>query len=232
MNHLDFLKVYTNSWGKKRIGNVHGDGGYVVVDIPDARYDILLSGGIDRDISFEVEFVNLYNTKCVAFDHTINNLPWESQNITWVKKAISHTNTENSTNLIEYIEQYNNIFLKMDVEGGEYDLFSVLPETCMQKIDQIVVEYHYPWGNQHMMNIIEKVNNTHTILHAHANNCCNLVEYGGVIVPQVFELTYVRKSLLNGSNITSNTLAIPSSHDRPNIIGKADWELNHYPFVW
>lgn len=232
MNHLDFLKVYTNDWSKKRIGNRECDGGYIVVDIPNVHYDILLSGGIERDITFESEFQSLYNTKCIAFDHTIDKLPENAQNIEWVKKAITQTNTNTTTNLIEYINQYNKIFLKIDIEGGEYDLFTALSEDHIQKIDQMVVEFHSPWGYENRMNILKKLHNTHVILHAHGNNCCEGLNYGGAIVPLIFELTLVKRSLVNTTTLVANKLPIPGPLDRPNVPHRPDWVLSGYPFVW
>ena len=39
------------------------------------NYDVLLSCGIANDDTFEHYFVNKHNTKCFAFDGTINNIP-------------------------------------------------------------------------------------------------------------------------------------------------------------
>lgn len=232
MNHLDFIKVYSNEWPKIRLGNKECDGGYVIKDIPAAKYDILISGGIERDITFESEFYSLYNTRCVAFDHTINKLPDNAQNIEWIKKAITQTNSDTTTNLIEYIETYNNIFLKLDIEGGEYDLFNILIQEYIQKIDQMVVEFHSPWGNENKMNILKKIHNTHVILHAHGNNCCDGLNYGGAIVPLIFELTFVNRNLINADTLAANTAPIPGPLDRPNVPQRPDWVLDGYPFVW
>jgi FkbM family methyltransferase len=52
----------------------------------------------------------------------------------------------NSTTLINYLAQnnINNIsFLKMDIEGGEYDVFFNLANEDFLKIEQIAMEYHF-----------------------------------------------------------------------------------------
>jgi hypothetical protein len=53
MDH--FLTIYKSQYEKKRVGNDF-DGGYIICDIS-CNYDILLSGGIGGNISFENDFV-------------------------------------------------------------------------------------------------------------------------------------------------------------------------------
>jgi hypothetical protein len=66
------LTVYKSPYEKKRVGRAN-DGGYVLCDIPNIEYSILLAGGIECDISFEEDFLNKYpNTICNAYDGTIN----------------------------------------------------------------------------------------------------------------------------------------------------------------
>ena len=51
---LDFLEVYSSyPYNKTRIGK-DNDGGYIICD--DLSYDLLLSCGIEKDISFEEKF--------------------------------------------------------------------------------------------------------------------------------------------------------------------------------
>ena len=72
------LTVYQCPYPKLRIGK-NNDGGYIIVNIPDIKYDIIISGGISDDITFETDFVNKYGVECVAFDGTIQRLPAEGQ---------------------------------------------------------------------------------------------------------------------------------------------------------
>ena len=60
---------------------------------------------------------------CAAFDGTINNYPYEyTKNITFYKRNIAPFKSENTANLSYFTDNYNDIFLKMDIEGSEYDL--------------------------------------------------------------------------------------------------------------
>ena len=124
----DFL-VYKCQYEKKRIGK-DNDGGYVIAELPGA-YDILISGGISNDISFERQFLDRYPPihKCYAFDGTINALPDSDERITFIKKNLGAHNTESLCNLNDYLTQGSNIFMKIDIEGHEFRLFpAILPE--------------------------------------------------------------------------------------------------------
>jgi hypothetical protein len=80
------LTVYECPFEKKRLGRDY-DGGYIIADIPDIKYSILLAGGIETDISFEEDFIKKYpNVKCFAFDGTIDKLPTDNSNIIFIKK--------------------------------------------------------------------------------------------------------------------------------------------------
>ena len=64
----NLLTCYKCPYEKIRVGKDF-DGGYVICNIPDVKYDFLLSCGVADDISFEEEFCNIYtNAQCTAYD--------------------------------------------------------------------------------------------------------------------------------------------------------------------
>ena len=105
------LTVYKSPFRKLRLGKDY-DGGYIIAEIPNVSYTTLLAGGIERDISFEEDFINKYpNVKLFAFDGTIDNLPKENSNIVFIKKNIGFENNEHFTNLHDIINTNDSIFL-------------------------------------------------------------------------------------------------------------------------
>ena len=114
------LTVYKSPFPKLRIGKDY-DGGYIICDIPDIKYDILIAGGVADDISFEEHLCNKYDLKCIAFDGTVyctlNNT--SHKYITFISKNIGPIIDNENTNLFPLINEYNEIFLKMDREGAE-----------------------------------------------------------------------------------------------------------------
>ena len=80
------LTVFKSPFEKKRLGK-DNDGGYIIAEIPNIKYTTLLAGGIDDDISFEEDFLKKYAVdNAYAFDGTINKLPKENTQITFIKK--------------------------------------------------------------------------------------------------------------------------------------------------
>jgi hypothetical protein len=68
---------------------------------------------------------------------------------------------------------------------------------------------------------------THYAIHIHGNNC------GGSTnnIPDVVEITYIRKNSINCEpNLNNTALPIPEL-DFPNNLNNQDYDLNFYPFV-
>jgi lipopolysaccharide biosynthesis glycosyltransferase len=177
------------------------DGGYIIADGFD--YDLFISCGIANDIRFEESFLDIYKTKCIAFDGTIESLPPHRNNIEWIKKNIGYINSTNITNLKEYIQNNKKIFLKMDIEGSEFNWIDSMSEEELENFSQIVIEFHWPF-DIYRMNMLKKLNTTHYIIHVHGNNGPGLYnirnishDYIDIDIPEVFEVTYVNKKLFN-----------------------------------
>lgn len=231
---LTCLQVYNFS-NKIRLGK-QNDGGYVIGDL-NGKYDAYFSCGVSNEESFTEDFLNNYDiskSNCFAFDGTINDYPYQyTTSINFIKKNIGYFNNNKTTNLLEHIQPYENIFLKMDIDGGEYSWFTALTEDDLNKFKQITMEMHGINDDDYdipffiKVNILKLLNKTHYIIHAHGNN--HRGEVNGV--PDVIELTFVRKDyfseipLLNFDPLPSPTLDFPNSRCRP------DLDLNFYPFV-
>jgi hypothetical protein len=185
------LQVYKIN-NKIRLGRPH-DGGYVIADGFD--YDLFIGCGIKDDDSFEHDFLEKYqNISCLAFDGSINSIPHSHPNISFFKKFISYKNDDKYTNLHNEIHNFNNIFLKMDIEGGEYAWFYTLSPQQIYKFKQIVIEIHYPFEEVKWY-IIDKLASSHYLVHFHGNNCRKTRKINNIEIPEVFECTYIRKDL-------------------------------------
>ena len=227
---LNALTMYECN-DKKRIGNKY-DGGYIIMDTGKEKYDFLLSGGVGGDIGFEKEFTKKYNVECMVFDGECNKaeeLCRNEERITFVKKNISNINDENTTNMKEYINQYNDIFLKMDIEGYEFPFLSVLTLEEMKKLKQITLEFHFPSTEQHWI-ILNKITKTHYLIHYHANNNNYvLFNINHNSIPAVFECTYIRKDCLE--NPPLNKEVLPTKLDNKNSFNKLDYIIDVPPWV-
>ena len=234
MKVLEVLKVHQFD-NKIRFG-ANNDGGYVI-GVLGGKYDCYISAGISNEESFSRDFITKYNMNeynSFAFDGTINGYPYDyTTNISFVKKNINCFNDSYNTNLYPLIEKYNNIFLKMDIEGGEYPWLLNITEEQLSKFKQIVIELHGitndSWGcsNADKIVCLEKLLKTHYIVHAHGNNHGPVYEN----VPDTIELTYINKNYFT-SIPPPNTQPFPIPNlDFPNNSQPNDIPLHFYPFL-
>jgi len=232
------LTVYKSPFPKLRLGKPN-DGGYVIADISDVKYSILLAGGISNDISFEEDFIAKYNTPCIAFDGTINALPKNHPGIKFIQKNIGGLMNSRSkfikkpstavTNLHNLIAVHNDIFIKMDIEGGEIPWIKSLSDDQMNKLAQIVMEFHRPFTHNEV-DVFNKINRNHVLIHFHGNNCSRVRLYKGLVIPTVFECTYIHKKFFTATP-ELNTEPIPTPLDMQNTVKKNDIYISYPPFV-
>jgi hypothetical protein len=234
MNNLELLRCY--HFDKKiRLGQ-NGDGGYVLGDL-EGGYDLYISAGVSDEESFSRDFINKYNmdyNNSVAFDGTIEKYPYNyTKNITFIKKNINSFKDEKNANLSYFTDNYNNIFLKMDIEGGEYPWLLSISEEQLSKFKQIVFEFHginddtFNYSYDDKGKCLEKLSNTHYLIHVHGNNFSSVTNN----IPDVIELTYInKKCCINVPEFNKEPLPI-NNLDYPNFSIKNDIDLNFYPFV-
>ena len=232
--NLELLKVY-NFDKKVRLG-VNWDGGYVIGELDNPNYDCYISAGIENEESFSASFIEKYDMNeynSFGFDGTIEKYPYQYTNkISFIKKNINAYNDNYNTNLDYLINKYDNIFLKMDIEGGEYPWLLSLDENKLSKFKQIVMEFHgitndgWGWSNFDKATCLEKLADTHYIIHAHGNNYSFSVNG----IPDVIELTFINKKYFNTiPELNKQNLPIENI-DFKNNINLDEHYLNHYPF--
>ena len=222
------LTVYKSPFTKLRLGKDY-DGGYIIAEIPNIKYTTLIAGGIETDISFEEDFINKYSdVRAYAFDGTINNLPKENSKITFIKKNIGYENTDLLTNIHDIVNANECIFVKMDIEGGEIPWLESLSNEQMNKFEQIVMEFHWPFSPREI-DAFDKINKNHYLIHFHGNNCCGIINHCGVNIPNVFECTYLHKKYFT-TIPELNTDLIPGILDMKNT-NKDEIYINYTPFV-
>ena len=116
----------------------------------------------------------------------------------------------------------------MDIEGGEIPWIKSLNIGQMNRFEQIVMEFHFPFSDNEI-DVFDKINTTHYLIHFHGNNCCGLRNHNGVIIPNVFECTYLHKKYFTNP-LELNKELIPSNLDMKNT-GNDEIYISHPPFV-
>ena len=195
---------------KVRIGNLDGDGGYVVLDSNfGSKY--ILGYGVDRDVSFENELTEKYGMKGFVFDHTIQEVPNVSSNVTYLPEGIGSSVAPPLFTLENHVSRFvpdgESFILKMDVEGCEWD---VLRTADLSRVTQLIIEFHDLQAAP--LEVVSKLNETFYLAHIHGNNCHNQpwVQIDRVHkMPRYLECTYVRKDLVSGATLDLDDFPVP-----------------------
>ena len=255
---LDELVVFeTSLYNKVRVGNSN-DGGYVILDIYSEnlncdkhKIDSCYGYGVGNNINFEIDLMNRFNvSNCYLYDHTVSieGLP---ANIKYFKEGLSHYKYGDLNTLENQVKNNSqnsphskDLFLKMDVEGYEWLSLLSTPNNILERFNQIVLEVHWLETDNNAtidqkLEFFHKMNSLFYLVHIHANNCSNLINLkkgdslNRITLPNVLELTYVRKDILSMkpySTIYKSLSKFPTVYDAPNDPMCKDIEFNFYPY--
>ena len=142
---IEQLKLYDVKSPKVRLGN-EWDGGYVAPQIILDSSASLFSYGVGSDISFEIDYVRKTNKPSFSYDHTVEGagIPHDLQHLMVFKKeGLSYQKETDLDTFFAHYEQSGikeQVFLKMDIEGGEINILRTLSQKNLDKISVISIE--------------------------------------------------------------------------------------------
>jgi hypothetical protein len=227
---INQLKVY-NVGEKVRLGSPH-DGGYVLSKKAIEVSSCLFSYGIEDDITFDQDYIKLTQNKVYGYDHTINHIHTDYPELfTLYKKGISGTTQEETGNFLEHYRELglsNRVLLKIDVEGCEFEWFeNTNISELAQVVTGIVIEFHELYNHEfrdRFILILEKLNEYFYIHHVHGNNHSSFFNYNGYDIPNVIELSFIPKDLVEGQPELDDQ-SFPTTLDAPNNAEVIDFNL-------
>lgn len=130
-----------------------------------------------------------------------------------------------STNCIDVndiLKQLGNdhVYLKMDIEGAEYDvLTSILNHK--RSIVGMAIEFHDMTTDPCNLQQIERILEFYYVSHIHVNNVSELNIHG---IPNVVEISFVRKDLVPAPQFFSGTTyRLPI--DSPCVLSRPDYSI-------
>ena len=207
-----------------RIGR-DNDGGYIMLNDFN-QGGIAYSFGISDEVSWDKDMARR-GYDVFMYDHTIKKLPEENSRFHFFRQGLSSSkNNSEQLKTLEYFIKQNNhdnqsdMILKMDVEGAEWGfLESVKPETLSQ-FSQLTFEFHDIINRQSLKKyslyfILRKINETHQLIHLHANNNGAYITVGGKNFCSLFEVTYVLRDKYKF--VSDYDVNLPLKLDMPNI---------------
>ena len=219
-NKQDFSRFLTSLKIKKsdihfdRIGSKN-DGGYLVPRLK-SKFDLLISGGLAQNIDFETEFAQS-GSKVIAADFSIAKLPKQHPNITFLPKYVGEKTSLNTLSIDdlseEALKKARQPILKLDIEGSEWK--ALLSASSLNQFAVLVVEFHWleetsgAAALHTAMSVFQKILHQFELVHVHANNFAPNVQLHDVLLPSVFEATFLNKRCV------TEAVLVPEGSERP-----------------
>jgi glycosyltransferase involved in cell wall biosynthesis len=221
--------------GKKvRLGGPQ-DGGYVV---PDAALtcDAVLSIGVGGDVSFDLALAD-HGARVLQFDHTVAQSPTPHGNFTFHRLGWGAKSSGNFLALADMRRRLGDrgakrTMLKFDIEGAEYPIFEALSADDLADFAVIVCELHNlarlsdPEAFDTFHRCVTKLTQHHAPVHLHPNNYGPMVLVEGIAIPDVIEVSLLRRDL--DVFPSPSREPIPGPFDRPNHPNQPDLVLTAF----
>jgi hypothetical protein len=222
---------------KRRVGGP-SDGGYVMLDDLD-RIGVCYSLGVGPDVSWDMEMAER-GSLVLQYDHTVENAPATHPNFRHFRIGITHDEAlAPDTKRLDTLLRENghadrdDMILKVDIEGYEWDSLEVLNSSTFARFRQIVAEFHgmrfleIDSFRQRARRLFSTLRQTHEVIHVHGNNFAGLHIVNGIPIADCIELTFVDRRF--HSFIPCHE-CFPGGLDFPNDANRPDLFLGSFSF--
>lgn len=182
-----------------------GDGGYLVPNDLDG-IQTCFSPGVCEISGFEKDCAER-GMKVFMADRSVDGAAAQHPLFHFTKKYVGVTTNDDFMTMDNWIasslpENTSDLLLQIDIEGFEYEVFLAMSDALMQRFRIIVVEFHQVdmlWSNPFFRvasRAFDKILQTHACVHIHPNNCNPALRLGGLEIPRVMEMTFLRRDRL------------------------------------
>ena len=163
------------------------------------------------------------------FDHTLGIDSYSDGFINFYNEGLGfEKNCKDFKQHYVDVQKSGDIFLKIDIEGGEFDFFEKTDiDFLMSKANGLCLEFHYIEYPENMFKfceIMQKLNNDFTLVHLHGNNNAGVFEYSGFFIPTILEMSFLNKKLINLEFQDDDRYPI-AFLDSPNTLARNDYDL-------
>lgn len=212
-----------------RVGG-NNDGGYL---IPNDLDDIetCFSPGVDVTASFEKDLLGR-GIKSHLADASVDGAPDGLEVASFEKMFLGGVADDTHITLDQWTRRSGGYIgdwiLQMDIEGSEYETILAASPNTLRRFRIIAMEIHNTshWFNPVAWGCVgtffEKILADFYVVHNHPNNNCPFIDVNGILIPTVFEMTFLRK---DRSQALGYVEQFPHPLDQPNVLDKPDRPL-------
>lgn len=214
-----------------------GDGGYLM---PDDLGGIAacFSPGTNNYKGFEDRLARDYGIKSFMCDRSSDVEKFRTPLIDGMqffeKKWLDVERSDDALDIDEWVRDSapgdSDLILQMDIEGAEYRNLLHASAATLSRFRIVALEIHglgllstAEFLNGVFDPVLDRLGNLFGCVHAHPNNCCGETDFGGdVVVPNVLELTFLRKDRFKATPLP---LELPHRLDVVNVSNKPPLHL-------
>jgi hypothetical protein len=184
-----------------RVGPAN-DGGYLIPDDLDGIRSCF-SPGVNNQIEFDLALarrgirVHMADASVSAPDGMASNMTFEPMFL----GAEDHGSVMTMESWVQKVQEEgdHDLMLQMDIEGCEYEVIASMSSALMSRFRIMAIEFHLldnlwnPGFFRLVAPLFRKLATHHQCVHIHPNNCQGVVDRGGIQIPRIMEMTFLRK---------------------------------------
>ena len=197
---LDLIRPRIPEKRLVRIGG-DGDGGYLVPDDFDGITHCI-SPGVSDMVDFDTHLAQKGIVVSMV-DGSVEGPPRNCDNFVFKKKFLGWEDSDShirlSTLCDEIPRESTDMLLQMDIEGAEWECLLDTDSSNLKRFRIIIVEFHAmhqifsDWPQRMITTVLRKLASTHHPVHVHPNNSLPAINFNGISIPPLLEVTYLRK---------------------------------------
>ncbi len=208
-----------------RLGDT-GDCGYVIA-ARSLEADNLISLGLGTNWSFDKQWLELNPSSVIhgydgtIFPETFSEELKKEYELFFKGQVVHFKENVSKYNIDEILNKVSgSTFLKMDIEGAEYDIISNIANA--KHLIGITAEFHnldFDFTRSEFQSVLEQLND-YKIVHIHANN------FGGICedqLPHTLQISFLKRELCEGNQKRYN--AYLEGLDSPNALNSEEYML-------
>lgn len=184
-----------------RIGPTH-DGGYLIPDDLDG-IGSCFSPGVNNQIEFDLALarrgirVHMADASVATPDGMVSNMTFAPMFL----GAEDHGSVMTMESWVQRVQEEgdHDLMLQMDIEGCEYEVIASMSSALLRRFRILAIEFHLlhnlwnPGFFRLVAPLFRKLATHHQCVHLHPNNCQGVIDRGGIQIPRIMEMTFLRK---------------------------------------